>query len=82
MQLTLCGLCLLYGFEYEKGEADNPIVNTVLPHDIFQHWVWFLEEREKYRRIFACFASDNVQDDVAAFTVSACSYNIKVLLNA
>ena len=65
-----------------KGEADNPIVNTVLPHDIFQHWVWFLEEREKYRRIFACFASDNVQDDVAAFTVSACSYNIKVLLDA
>ena len=30
-----------------KGEADNAIINTVLPHDIFQHWVWFLEEKGK-----------------------------------
>ena len=24
-----------------KGEADYPIVNTVMLHDILQDWVWF-----------------------------------------
>ena len=23
-----------------KGDAVNPIVNTVLPHDMFKDWVW------------------------------------------
>ena len=28
-----------------KGDAEYPIVSTVLPHSIFQDWVWFLEEK-------------------------------------
>ena len=40
-----------------KGDAGNPIVNTVLPHDIFQDWVWLLQGKERKKLIFACFAS-------------------------
>ena len=25
---------------WTNGDAVNPIVNTVLPHDIFEDWVW------------------------------------------
>ena len=26
-----------------KGDAEYLIINTVLPHNIFYDWVWFLE---------------------------------------
>ena len=30
-----------------KGDAENPIVNTVLPHDIFKDWVWLLLGKDR-----------------------------------
>ena len=42
---------------FSKGDAGNPIVNTVLPHDIFKDWVWLLQGKDRNGLIFACFAS-------------------------
>ena len=32
----------IFSSSFHKGDAENPIVNTVLPHDIFKDWVWLL----------------------------------------
>ena len=40
-----------------KGGADNLIINTVLPHDIFLDWVWFLQGKVETNTDICFFSS-------------------------
>ena len=55
--LTVITVNTLRQTKFQKGDAGNPIVNTVLPHDIFNDWVLLLQGKDRNGLIFACFAS-------------------------